>query len=130
MIYKRCVRCGKRIPSGTTCDCTKREYNKPQGIKKQYHTQRWRRIRDYVINLYDGIDLYALYHEGKVQPADTVHHIIEAADSPSMFYHTDNLIPVSRDSHTEIHRRYKECDTKIKEELKAYLLQYREYGGG
>ena len=130
MIYKRCARCGKRIPSGTTCGCYKREYGKPTGIKTQYHTQRWKDVREYILNLYSYVDLYAMYHHGKVRPADTVHHIEETDSRPELFYQTDNLIPVSRDSHNEIHKRYKEHDAKIKNDLRDYLSRYREHGGG
>ena len=64
MIYKRCSRCGSRVPAGTTCPCRKnniREYAKPTGIKKEYHTQRWKNLRQFVLNSYDGLDIYMMY---------------------------------------------------------------------
>lgn len=107
MIYKRCSRCGKRIPAGTTCKCMKREYREPQGIYKLYHTQRWRNLRVVVIAQFDGIDQWALHQHNRIEYAETAHHIIPTSDDPSLFFSFNNLIPVSRQSHDEIHALYK-----------------------
>lgn len=133
MIYRQCGRCGRRIPSGTKCEChelEKRGYGKPQGIKKAYHAQRWRNLRRYVITKYNGIDLYSLYKHDMVVPADTVHHIEPAGDRPDLFHSDKNLIPVSRRSHEEIHARYKrERQADVIEELRRYKKQFEEDGG-
>lgn len=137
MIYKRCGRCNKRIPSGTTCKCYtdskayKRIYAKATGIKVEYHTQRWRDMRAYIMSLYNGIDIYMLYKYNRVVPADTIHHIERTADRPDLFYCDDNLIPVSDAAHKEIHHRYKTEDTAVvQEELKEYMRRYKDTGGG
>lgn len=136
MIYKRCVRCGKRIPSGTTCSCydkvkDKRVYAKATGIKAEYHTQRWKDMRAYIMSLYNGIDIYMMYKRGRMIPADTVHHIQRTADRPDLFYSDSNLIPVSDVAHKEIHHRYKTEDTAaVQEELKEYMRRYKDTGGG
>ncbi len=137
MIYKRCGRCNKRIPSGTTCKCYtdskayKRIYAKATGIKAEYHTQRWKDMRAYIMSLYNGIDIYMLYKHGKVMPADTVHHIERTADRPDLFYCDTNLIPVSDAAHREIHRRYKTEDTvAVQKELNDYMRRYKDTGGG
>lgn len=129
MIYKRCGRCGKRIPTGTTCPCysqDKRTYKKAEGIKVQYHSGRWRKTRDYVMHMYNGIDLYALHRYGRIVPADTVHHIEPTKDRPNLFYEISNLIPVSDSSHKEIHHRYKTEDMgKVMDELRSCLDKYK-----
>ena len=136
MIYKRCVRCGKRIPSGTTCSCydkvkDKRVYAKATGIKAEYHTQRWKDMRAYIMSLYNGIDIYMMYKHGRMIPADTVHHIQRTADRPDLFYSDSNLIPVSDVAHKEIHHRYKTEDTAaVQEELKEYMRRYKDTGVG
>lgn len=134
MIYKRCPRCGKRIPSGTTCECYakyKRKYKTASGIKLEYHTQRWRSLRAYVMSIYNGIDIYMLYRHGKIEAADTAHHIEPASLRPDLFYSSDNLIPVGRYGHAEIHERYKREDrAAVMEELREYQRRYRETGGG
>ena len=133
MIYRQCGRCGRRIPSGTTCKCNdmdKRSYAKPEGIRKGYHTQRWKNLRRYVIAKYNGIDIYMLYRHGKAIPADTVHHIEPAGEKPDLFYSDGNLIPVSRQSHEEVHKRYKqEHRADVVEELRRYKKQFEEDGG-
>ena len=133
MIYKRCGRCGKRIPSGTTCACLKRnsrEYAKPVGIKKEYHTQRWKDLREYILVKYNGIDIYTLYKYGRIELADTVHHIEATRDRPDLFYSESNLIPVSRKGHEEIHARYKdECRRMVQQELQKYKETFGKTGG-
>ena len=113
VIYKRCPKCHKRIPSGTECpkckDINDRKWKKPEGIAKLYHTNRWRKIRDVVMAKYDWMDAFALSH-GRVVPADTVHHIIPAKEDPDKFWDPSNLIPVSRESHQHIHGCYDESD--------------------
>ena len=136
MIYKRCIRCGKRIPSGTTCSCydktrDKRVYDKATGIKTQYHTQRWKDMREYILSLYDGVDIYMLYKHNRVVPADTIHHIQRTADRPDLFYSDSNLIPVSDAGHKEIHHRYKTEDVgMVQDELMQMLNSYRGKTGG
>lgn len=107
MIYKRCPKCSKRIQSGTTCSDCKRDYRNPEGIYKQYHTQRWRDLRDTVMAKYSGIDQWKLHRCNQIVYAETVHHIIPASDDNRLFYTFSNLIPVSRASHDEIHALYK-----------------------
>ena len=133
MIYKRCIRCGARVPSGSTCLCKSRnirEYAKPSGIKKEYHTQRWRKLRQYVLDKYDGIDTYTLYKYNRIVMADTVHHIEPSQDSPDLFYAESNLIPVSRAGHKEIHKRYeKEGKAAVQKELRDFQERFKTAGG-
>ena len=44
--------------------------------------------------------------QGRLEIADTVHHIIPADEDPSRIWDESNLIPVSRASHAEIHKLY------------------------
>lgn len=133
MIYKRCGRCGARVPSGTTCSCKKkniREYAKATGVKKEYHTQRWKNLRRYVMLKYNGLDVYILYKYNRIVAADTVHHIELSQDRPDLFYSEHNLIPLSRSAHTEVHERYKkEGKRAIQEELREFLTRYQMDGG-
>lgn len=116
MIYKRCVRCGKRIPSGTTCGCyskykEKRIYAPATGLKLLYHTTQWEMVRAYVMAQFVGIDLYAWHAQHRIVPASTVHHIVPAKEvGEAGFYEVENLLPVSDASHKEIHRAYRESE--------------------
>lgn len=107
MIYRRCTHCGKRYEAGGKCDCGyKREYEPPTGTRKLYRGARWQKLRAAIIARYDGLDPWALMH-GRIEYAHTVHHIVAAEDDPSLFYTEDNLIPLSRSSHDEIHALYR-----------------------
>lgn len=123
MIYKRCPHCGKRIESGTTCKCRKREYQPPSGIYKLYHTQRWRDLRAVIMAKYNGIDLWALHQHGRLEYAETVHHIVPTSDDEGLFFVFSNLIPVSRASHDEIHMLYKTDKEATQKILIAILSQ-------
>jgi 5-methylcytosine-specific restriction protein A len=128
MIYKRCIRCGKRVEAGKTCECYTKYAKQPKGYSKSvgnravYHTQRWGKLRAYVMSQHDGLDLYAWYVHDKIVLADTVHHIITVADDKDLSYSASNLIPVSDASHKEIHRAYKMGEDR-KSEMQEILRE-------
>ena len=66
-------------------------------------------LRLVIIARYDGLDPWAFLH-GRIEYTHTVHHIVTAEDNPSLFYVEDNLIPLSRSSHDEIHSLYKKSE--------------------
>lgn len=121
-IYKRCPHCGKRMPEGIfKCPhCTyKREYSKPEGTRAWYHTSRWKILRDNIMAMYQGIDPLAK-SRGRLEKADTVHHIITAEDDPKQFWNPSNLIPLSRSSHDEVHVAYR-ASQEEKERMQGLL---------
>lgn len=130
MIYKRCSRCGKRLPTGTTCKCMKRDYSEPQGIYKLYHTQRWRDLRKVVMARFDGIDQWALQQHNRIECAETAHHIIPTTDDSNLFFSFNNLIPVSRQSHDEIHALYKTDKASTQSILQRIVEQKNNGVGG
>lgn len=126
MIYKRCSHCGQRYEAGSKCDCNfKREYEKPTGTRALYKTGRWKKLRAIIIARYYGLDPWAFLH-GRIKYSSTVHHIITAEEAPDMFYIEDNLIPVSRESHDEIHVLYRRSQ-RDKEETQAKLKSLIKY---
>lgn len=107
MIYKRCAHCSKRYEAGKKCGCGhKREYPKPVGTRAWYKDSRWQALRAVIISKYNGLDPWAM-SQGRIEYATTVHHIVTAEDDPELFYTEDNLIPLSRVSHDEIHVLYR-----------------------
>lgn len=125
MIYKRCPHCGKRVPAGEKCrGCNfKRGYAKPTGTRALYHLNRWTKLREIIMNMYSRQDPFALKN-GRLEAAETVHHIITAEDDPGRFWDPDNLIPLSRFSHDAVHARYRiseEEKKKCQEELRSCL---------
>ena len=120
MIYKRCTHCGKRYEAGGKCDCGyKRRYDAPTGTRKLYRGARWQALRAVIIERYNGLDPWAFLH-GRIEYTSIVHHIVTAEEAPDMFYVEDNLIPVSRESHDEIHVLYRRSQ-RDKEETQAKL---------
>jgi 5-methylcytosine-specific restriction endonuclease McrA len=80
------------------------------------------------MNAYGYKDLVAA-SEGRLEPAETVHHIVPTSDDPSQFYSFENLIPVSRHTHDAIHDRYRESEQAKRDEqarLRDILQVYRE----
>ena len=76
------------------------------------------------MSLYSGLDPWALAH-GRVEAADTAHHIIPADEDGSLFYSLDNVIPLSRDSHAEVHALYRRSD-KDKKDTQEALKRLRK----
>lgn len=122
MIYKRCPHCGKRVPVGEKCrGCNfKRGYTKPTGTRALYHLGRWTKLRETIMNIYSRQDPFALKN-GRIEAAETVHHIVPAEEDPGMFWDPGNLIPLSRSSHDAVHVRYRLSEAekhKCQEELR------------
>ena len=83
-------------------------------------------MREYCLRSFDFVDLYALYHDGKIIPADRVHHIVEALEDPDRFYDSTNHFPVSDASHHEIHLRMKiEGAELVRQELFGYIRDWK-----
>lgn len=112
MIYKRCPRCGKRIESGKTCECVKQRHKEYDRLSRDkdsahfYNSSAWKHMRQYILDKFDGIDVYAYVLYGQVEPATTVHHIVELRDDKSQALLEQNLIPVSSATHNIIHSAY------------------------
>lgn len=130
MIYRRCGRCGKRIESGTTCPCRtqdKRIYTKAEGISKYYHTGEWHRVSTYILRKYDGVDVYAWAVHRVLLTADTVHHIVPLKENYGKRTEIDNLIPVSRKSHSEIEKLYRDGRKReTQEKLYRALREWKD----
>ena len=136
-IYKRCSKCGKRIPSGTTCECIKqirrqqkkerdKDYDQHRRNKTNaafYKTKAWVLTKEDVLAHYMYIDLYAYYHDGKFVPATMVHHIIPVSKDYTKRLDRDNLIPLSDKRHGIVHKQMKEGR---EEEIIQLLLEYKE----
>ena len=74
---------------------------------------------------YGGIDQYALHKYGRILAADTVHHIVPAEEEPGLFWSPDNLIPVSRSSHDEIHTTYRAPNHLYKMNLSHLFMNFQ-----
>ena len=113
-IYRRCDNC-HQLFTGRRCPVCKKESDRRyrQRLKERheltriYHTQLWAKCRRNVIARYFGYDVWLLAEGVVWKPKRIiVHHIIERDTAPELLYDIDNLIPVSEDSHKEIHQYY------------------------
>lgn len=136
-IYKRCGRCGKRLPSGTKCDCLKerhKEYDKYSRDKKAdgfYHSKEWKITRDTVLTLDCYVDVYAYMEEHRVVAADMVHHIEPLRDNWDKRFDIGNLISLSSDTHSKIEQMYKNDKGGMIEKLNQMVNDFRkEIGNG
>ena len=128
MIYKRCPRCNKRIEAGTTCEGSKlrhREYDRLSRDKESanfYHSSNWQRMREYIMNKYDNLDVYAYVLYGQIEKAETVHHIVELDVIPT--FHKKNSFHCRSAAESGLfvnHNRISFLDT-------GKTVRYYEYG--
>ena len=134
-IYKRCSRCGKRIEAGTTCQCLKdrhKEYDKysrDRRSKQYYNSREWEAVREHVLQLDEGRDVYVYMTQGIVIRADTVHHIVPLRENWSLRNNVNNLISLNHDTHSMIEQQYRKNKNEMQEELKAMVQHYRSEKG-
>lgn len=131
-IYKRCGRCGKRLPSGTKCECLKerhREYDKYTRDKVTdafYHSDEWELAREDAKAYYTGIDIYSYYVLDKLEYGQTVHHIIPLRDDWSKRVDKRNLIYLTESNHQLIHKAMREGRYNEMIELLSRLVEKYE----
>lgn len=101
-------------------------------MRTKYHTGRWAKLRAAVIAKAGNKDLLA-WHQGRLVPADIVHHIVPADEEPEKFYDPANLIPLSRVSHDAVHEAYREGEESkraMQKLLSSLVISGAEAPGG
>ena len=103
------------MPEGTVCPCRKirraesnRLYDKRQRDRRStafYNSAEWERVRQRVLNM-DKIDVYLYMTQGKVVPADTVHHIVPLKSDWNRRLDISNLMSLHHDTHSMVEREY------------------------
>ena len=112
MLTRLCPLCGRLTRLGTSCECQAgrhQRYDKRQrdrGRAAFYHATAWTRTQAAVKARAGGCDEYLRATEGRLIPADTVHHITPLEDDPAGALAPENLILVSRRTHKWIHDHY------------------------
>ena len=122
--------CNKLVPYGVryckahTIDRTAE--NRERHKEAFYNSSEWKAARARALARDTGIDIYSYITEGKVVPADTVHHIIELMEDYSRRCDLDNLISISEATHSMISKAYK--DERKKAQMQHTLREcIREY---
>ena len=109
MLLKSC-RCGKLIPQSVKMckECERRQqsrhmiYNNTRRDKRAaefYVSKEWRAMRERIIEVYDNVDIYALYVENELLTCEPVHHIVELEDDWEQRLNPFNLIPLNHKTH-------------------------------
>lgn len=88
-----------------------------------YNSKEWKRIREYVMNEYNGLCLYSLIVHNEIVKADLVHHINEIKDSWEDRLELNNLVPLCHSRHNELHSDYGEEQVK---QLERAVKKYKE----
>lgn len=73
----------------------------------------------------EGMDVYLFMTEGKLVPADTVHHIIPLQDDWQKRMDINNLMSLSHETHSMIEQMYKKEKTGTQKKLQKMLSEYR-----
>jgi hypothetical protein len=132
-IYKRCCRChelyeGKRCPkcSRQLAVAKSKRAKVKNETKKVYDTYLWQQCRKNIRIKYLDYDIW-LMAEGQLHRCQhpVIHHIAERDDRPDLLFNLDNLITVSRESHEEIHRWYKEDKEKALTRIQRGINEFR-----
>ncbi len=98
-----------------------------QAAKDFYNSAEWKAARARALSRDAGIDIYLYIVEGRVAPADTVHHIVELSEDFSKRCDMGNLISISEATHSMVSRAYKDAARKaaMQQTLRECI---REYG--
>jgi len=99
--------------------------------RKLYASRIWAKCRRDIRLKYNDYDIWLLA-EGikRVCEKPYIHHIIPREDAPDLIMDIDNLVTVSKDSHEEIHKWYR--DGKMDEavaRIKKGILEYEKLNG-
>lgn len=130
-VYTKCSRCGKRVPQGSVCECSKqryKEYNKKVRQSKDniqytrfYNSPEWKRLSQYIKIKYKHLCVMCLIKNHEINLSDAVHHIEEIRECWEERLDEKNCIPLCHRCHNSIHIDY---TNNIKKELRELLNQY------
>ena len=132
MLVRVCQVCGRLVRQGQRCICQKgrhKEYDRGRRDKQSaafYHSPQWVRLQRAIKARAGGCDEYIKATEGRLVPANTVHHIEPVRDAPGKRLDADNLILVSPRTHRMIHDRYAMGETErtaMQERLRAAVVK-------
>ena len=135
-IYKRCGRCGSRLPSGSKCPCMKQRYKEYDRFSRDrksydfYHSKEWTDLQHHILEMDGFIDVYLYMTTGELVIADTVHHITPLKDDWNRRLDEANLISLHHDTHSMIEQKYKNDKRAMQDLLTRLLYEYRSDRGG
>lgn len=142
MKYCNKIGCKKLVPQGVKyCELhtmNKTEENRQrhkeydahrrnQKAKEFYNSTEWKAARARALARDANIDIYLYIMEGRIVPADTVHHIVELMEDYSMRCDLNNLISISESTHSMISKAYKDSikKAKMQQTLRECMQTYK-----
>lgn len=137
-IFKRCSRCGKRIPEGTECSCVNKRYKHEDRYRadskehKFYISSQWAKKRRVIYEKFCGMDIYSLYKYGRIEKGRTVHHIVPLKDDWTLRYDSNNLILLTEQNHRRLHQLMKQGEKEkraVIKELQGFLIRFKREQG-
>ena len=98
-----------------------------QTAKDFYNSTEWKAARAQALARDTNIDIYLYIMEGRIVPADTVHHIVELMEDYSKRCDMDNLISISEATHSMISKAYKDAARKaaMQQTLRECIREYK-----
>ena len=144
VLLKTCKGCGKLIPQSIKmCELCEAKtpsryvvYNNTRRDPKAaefYISREWRIMRQCIINVFDNVDIYALYVRHELLTCEPVHHIVELEEDWEQRLNPLNLIPLNQSSHSIITALYKQSKASMKAtqtQLRSLIeYHFREAGG-
>jgi hypothetical protein len=125
-----CEECEEKAPSRFVV------YNNTRRDKRAaefYISREWRTMRECIINVFDNVDIYALYIRHELLTCEPVHHIIEVDEDWEQRLNPLNLIPLNQSSHSIITALYKQSKASMKAtqtQLRSLIeYHFRDAGG-
>lgn len=99
-----------------------------QTAKVFYNSAEWKAARARAMARDAGIDIYLYITDGRIVPADTVHHIVELMEDYSKRLDIDNLISISEATHSMISKAYKNSTRKaaMQQTLRECIREYKK----
>lgn len=103
----------------------RREDKEQKKYQDFYNSSDWKRIRDAVISICNGIDIIEYYRSGKVVQGERVHHIIELDEEWNCRLDINNLIYLTEQNHRKVHSEYDKGE-KEKKQMQQVLFALLE----
>lgn len=131
-LYKLCPHCGRRVLIGEKCDCKavqeieaakQKRYDqvkRDRQAKKFYSSVRWQAMRNEVMAAAYGLDEVD-WNIGQATKGNVIHHIVPLRENPDRALDPYNLICLSAETHSYIHKLYN-SNQKAEIQKQLFLL--------
>lgn len=130
MLMRICARCGRKVPQGEKCPCSKQRhqaYDREHRDREKaefYSSWAWKSVARAARARAGYADEYLLAKEGRLGKGGIIHHIQPIDERPERRLDMGNLICVSYATHEYIHQEYA-AGKERKKEMQRILFEIR-----